>query len=86
MCRTGALLRVGKGHHIVRGVHFQTPFCFALTRAVSHCLCVCASAPPRSCETLFSVVVLVRSVLCLFCVVFYVLQVFLSSHYTSSSL
>ena len=34
--RTGAPLRVGKRHHVVRGVHFQAPS--------SLCCCVCAPA------------------------------------------
>ena len=40
--RTGAPLRVGKGHHVVRGVHFQTPFSLcSRARATALCLCVC---------------------------------------------
>ena len=50
--RTGAPLRVGKGHHVVRGVHFQTPFSLCShTRGPTLCLCVCfrpAARPPNS--------------------------------------
>ena len=50
--RTGAPLRVGKGHHVVRGVHFQTPFSLCShARAAALSLCVCfrpAARPPLS--------------------------------------
>ena len=40
--RTGAPLRVGKGHHVVLPLHFQTPFLLsARARAPALCLCVC---------------------------------------------
>ena len=50
--QTGAPLRVGKGHHVVRGVHFQTPFSLC-SRAcgLALCLYVCfrpATRPPNS--------------------------------------
>ena len=67
--RTGAPLRVGKGHHVVLALHFQTPFCFPLARALSHAICVCASAVPCDCATLFSLVLLLYSILCLYCFV-----------------
>ena len=67
--RTGAPLRVGKGHHVVPALHSQTPFCFPLARALSHAICVCASAVPCGCATLFSLVLLLRSILCLYCFV-----------------
>ena len=67
--RTGAPLRVGKGHHVVPALHFQTPFCFPLARALWHAICVCASAVLCGCATLFSLVLLLRSVLCLYCFV-----------------
>ena len=52
MHRTGAPLRVGKEHHVVRRVHFQTPF-FLCSRARAHALCLClcfcpAARPPHS--------------------------------------
>ena len=68
-CRTGAPLRVGKGHHVVPALHFQTPFCFPLMRALLHAICVCSSAMPCGCATLFSLVLLLRFVLCLYCFV-----------------
>ena len=41
-CRTGARLRVEKGHHVVRGVHFQTPFLLcSRARGPTLCLCLC---------------------------------------------
>ena len=67
--QTGAPLRVGKGHHVVPALHFQTPFCFPLARALPHAVCVCASVVPCGCATLFSLVLLLRSVLCLYCFV-----------------
>ena len=40
--RTGAPLRVGKGHHVVLALHFQTPFLLSSrARAPALCLCVC---------------------------------------------
>ena len=40
--RTGAPLRVGKGHHVVPPLHFQTPFLLsARARAPALCLYVC---------------------------------------------
>ena len=50
MRRTGAPLRVGKGHHVIRGIHFQTPFLLcSRARAPALCLCVCfrPAARPR---------------------------------------
>ena len=41
--RTGAPLRVGKGHHVVPALHFQTLFCFPLARALRHAICVFSS-------------------------------------------
>ena len=86
MRRTGAPLRVGKGHHVVRGVHFQTPFSLcSRVRAAALYLCVCfcpAVRPPNS--HLYRPPCAFCSVLV--CFVFYVLQVFLSSHYTLSFL
>ena len=67
--RTGAPLRVGKGHHVVPALHFQTPFCFPLARVLPHVNCLCASAVPCGCATLFSLLLLLRSVLCLYCFV-----------------
>ena len=67
--RTGAPLRVGKGHHVVPALHFQTPFCFPLTRALPHAICVCAFAVLCGCATLFSFLLLLHSVLCLYCFV-----------------
>ena len=50
--RTGAPLRVGKGHHVVRGVHFQIPFSLcSRARVAALSLCVCfnpAVRPPNS--------------------------------------
>ena len=65
--RTGAPLRVGKGHHVVPPLHFQTPFLLsARTHAPALYLCVCfrPAALPRhsllshSTSPLCSVVVL----------------------------
>ena len=67
-CRTGAPLRVGKGHHVVPALHFQTPFCFTLARGFLYAICVCASAVPCGCATLFSLVPLC-TMLVLLCVV-----------------
>ena len=47
--RTGAPLRVGKGDHVVRGVHFQTNFLLcsrARAAALSLCVCFCLAAQP----------------------------------------
>ena len=49
--QTGAPLRVGKGHHVVQGVHFQTPFLLcSRVHAPALCLCVCfrPAARPRN--------------------------------------
>ena len=37
--RTGVPLRVGKGHHVVSTLHFQTPFLLC-SRARAHALCL----------------------------------------------
>ena len=69
-CRTGAPLRVGKGHHVVRGVHFQTPFSLCSRAcAPALCLCVCfrPAARPRNSPLSRSACVLC-SVLILLCV------------------
>ena len=63
-CRTGAPLRVGKGHHVVPALHFQTPFCFPLARALPHAICVCASAVPCGYATLFSLVLCFSALYC----------------------
>ena len=50
MRRMGAPLRVGKGHHVVPALHFQTPFLLcSRTRAPTLylCLCFCPAARPR---------------------------------------
>ena len=65
MRRTGAPLRVGKGHHVVPALHFQTLFCFPLARALRHAVCVFAFAVPRGCAALFSLLLLLRCVLLL---------------------
>ena len=67
--RTGAPLRVGKGHHVVLALHFQTPFCFPLVQALPHAICLCASAVSCGYATVFSLVLLLRCVLCLYCFV-----------------
>ena len=49
-CRTGTPLRVGKGHHVVRALHIQTPFLLcSRARAPALCLCLCfrPAAQPR---------------------------------------
>ena len=63
--RMGAPLRVGKGHHVVPALHFQTLFCFPLARALRHAVYVFASAVPRGCAALFSLLLLLRCVLLL---------------------
>ena len=69
----GTPFRVGKGHHVVRGVHFQTPFSLcSRARVAALSLCVCfrpAARPPNSHlsrppSALFTVLVLL-CVLCL---------------------
>ena len=53
--RTGAPLRVGKGHHVVPALHFQTLFCFPLgARAPARCLCVCFRRAARLRRSLLS--------------------------------
>ena len=70
MRRTGAPLRVGKGHHVVRRVHFQTPFSLcsrARAPALCLCMCFCPAARPRNDPISHSTCVLC-SVLVLLCV------------------
>ena len=66
-CRMGAPFRVGKGHHVVPPLHFQTPFLLSAHACASvRCLCVCfrPTTLPRhsllshSASSLYSVVVL----------------------------
>ena len=55
--RTGAPLRVGKGHHVVPALHFQTPFCFPCDDTLycadcrksgsRHGICIVASTIPE---------------------------------------
>ena len=53
--RTGAPLRVGKGHHVVPTLHFQTPFLLsARARAHALCLCVCFRPATRPRHSLLS--------------------------------
>ena len=50
MRRTGVPLRVGKGHHVVPALHFQTPFLLsarAHAPALCLCVCFCLAALPR---------------------------------------
>ena len=57
-CRTGAPLRVGKGHHVVPALHFQTPFLLCshmCAAALSLCVCFCvASRSPLSLLSCFA--------------------------------
>ena len=49
MRQTSAHVRVGKGHHVVRGVDSETPlFLCSCARAVSGCLCLCLPLPARA--------------------------------------
>ena len=70
-------LRVGKGHHILGGVHFETPFLLcSCMRARSMCVCVCVLPPAYApAKLFFSYVLFVLCVLRLFCVLLYFLQV-----------
>ena len=44
--RTGAPLRIGKGHHVVPALHFQTPFLLcSRVRAPALCLHLCFRPP-----------------------------------------
>ena len=53
--RMDAPLRVGKGHHVVRGVHFQIPFSLcSCARAPALCLCVCFHPTTRPRNALIS--------------------------------
>ena len=53
--RTGALLRVGKGHHVVPALHIQTPFLLSSrARALTFCLCVCFRPATRLRHSLLS--------------------------------
>ena len=70
--RTGTLLRVGKGHDVVRGVHFQTPFSLcsrARGPALSLCVCFRLAVWPRNslfcCACAICIVLVLRCVLCL---------------------
>ena len=52
--RMGAPLRVGKGHHVVPALHFQTPFLLcSRTRAPALCLHLCF-CPPRGLHSLLA--------------------------------
>ena len=72
-CRTGAPLRVGKRHHVVRGVHFQTPFLLcSRTRDPALTLCVYFRPAARMqnsffcrCACALCIVLVLRCVLCL---------------------
>ena len=53
--RTGAPLRVGKGHHVVPALHFQTPFLLSSrARALALCLYVCFHPATRPQHSLLS--------------------------------
>ena len=53
--QTGAPLRVGKGHHVVPALHFQTPFLLcSRMRALALCLCVCFRLAARLRHSLLS--------------------------------
>ena len=64
--RTGAPLRVGKGHHVVQGVHFQTPFSLCShVRGPALCLCVCFRPAARLPNSHLCRVLVLLCVLCL---------------------
>ena len=88
--RTGAHVRVGKGHHVVGGVDSETPFFLcSRARAVSGCLCLCIPPPTRALlgsmcvcvvrptarKHFVSLAVIVQSMLCLSCMLFLLLVV-----------
>ena len=69
--RTGAPLRVRKGHHVIRGVHFQTPFSLcsrARGPALSLCVYFRPATRPRNflfcrCACAICIVLVLRRVL-----------------------